>query len=475
MDFGKESGEIMTDVVGQTLGQYRVIELIGLGGMARVYKGYQPSLARNVAIKAIPTQIDNTRDNEFAQRFITEARVIARLTHPNIVPVHDYGEDKGWAFIVMEYISGGTLRNRIAAAEAQRTRLDLAPTLDLLAQAALALECAHSNGIIHRDVKPANMLLRTEDHLLLSDFGIAALLEANRAFTRSGANIGTPQYMAPEQGTPNGVIDARTDIYALGVVTFQCMTGQLPFPADSPMAIVMRHINDPVPRPSSLAQLPIRVEQIILRAMEKNPTNRFQHAREMADQFKEAAYEVRRGLRHPPLTLKHQSLPGHDNHGGHSQSNHFIPLPPPGVPGQPGTCLRCGAANNPRNRFCTNCAYDLSGARARVDRYKTPTGHPLRCRIIIRNGPMTNHAFVLHQDITTLGRTAGNDVVIQDATVSRFHARLFFHNGQWSIEDLQSANGTFVNGKRVNRPIPLQNGDELRLGDDIITFELLGQ
>ncbi|MGO8946177.1 MAG: protein kinase domain-containing protein [Ktedonobacterales bacterium] len=466
----------MTDVVGQTLGQYRVIELIGQGGMARVYKGYQPSLARNVAIKAIPTQIDNTRDNEFAQRFVFEARMIARLTHPNIVPVHDYGEDKGWAFIVMEYISGGTLRNRIAAAEAHRVRLELAPTLDLLAQAALALEFAHSNGIIHRDVKPANMLLRTEDHLLLSDFGIAALLEANRAFTRTGANVGTPQYMAPEQGIPDGVIDARTDIYALGVVTYQCVTGALPFPAESPMAIVMRHIKDPVPRPSFLvANLPIRVEQIILRAMEKNPANRFQHAREMAEQLREAAYEVRRGYRHPQLTMKHQSLPNSASPVGNSNDgNHFIPLPTLGVPGQPGTCLRCGAANSPRNRFCTNCAYDLSGARARADHYKTPNGHPLRCRIIIRNGPMTNHAFVLHQDITTLGRTAGNDVVIQDATVSRYHARLFFHSGQWCIEDLQSANGTYVNGKRVQRPIPLQHGDELRLGDDIVTFEMLG-
>jgi serine/threonine protein kinase len=455
----------MSDVVGQTLGQYRVMELIGQGGMARVYKGFQPSLARNVAIKAIPTQIDNTRDNEFVQRFITEARVIARLTHPNIVPVHDYGEDNGWAFIVMEYISGGTLRNRIAVAESQRIRLDLPLTLDLLAQAAMALECAHSNGIIHRDVKPANMLLRTEDHLLLSDFGIAALLEANRAFTRTGANIGTPQYMAPEQGVPGGVIDARTDIYALGVVTFQCVTGQLPFPADSPMSIVMRHMKDPVPRPSALVSgLPVRVEQIILKAMEKNPANRFQHARDMADQFKEAAYETRRGIRHPQPTVKHPT-----------QSNgHIIPVPPRGVPGQPGTCLRCGAANNPHNRFCTSCAYDLSGARARVDHYKTPSGRPLRCRVTVRNGPMTHHSYVLHQDITTLGRTAGNDVVIQDATVSRHHARLFFHEGQWYVEDLQSANGTFVNGTRVHRPMPLQHGDELRMGDDVMTFELVG-
>ncbi len=466
----------MSDVVGQTLGQYRVIELIGQGGMARVYKGYQPSLARNVAIKAIPTQIDNTRDNEFAQRFIIEARLIARLTHPNIVPVHDYGEDKGWAFIVMEYIGGGTLRNRIAAADTRQVRLDLAPTLDLLAQAALALEFAHTNGIIHRDVKPANMLLRTEDHLLLSDFGIAALLEVNKAFTRTGANIGTPQYMAPEQGVPDGVVDARTDIYALGVVTFQCVTGVLPFPADSPMAIIMRHIKDPVPRPSSLVpNLPVRVEQIILRAMEKNPSNRFQHAREMAEQFKEAAYEVRRGYRQPQLTLKHESQPNHASYASPAHDgNYYIPLPTPGVPGKPGTCLRCGAANNPKNRYCTNCAYDLMGSRARADRYKAPNGRPLRCRIIIRNGPMTNHTFMLHQDITTLGRTAGNDVVIQDATVSRYHARLFFHNGQWSVEDLQSANGTFVNGKRVQRPMPLQHGDELRLGDEILTFELVG-
>src|SRR5690242_2213709 len=154
------SGGGMNDLIGQDLGQYRVQELIGQGGMARVYKGYQTSLDRFVAIKAIPTQIDHARDQEFAQRFTAEARLIARLTHPNIVPVHDYGEDKNWAFIVMEYISGGTMRDRIVRAEAERTRLNLAMTLELLAQAALALECAHSNGVIHRDVKPGNMLLR---------------------------------------------------------------------------------------------------------------------------------------------------------------------------------------------------------------------------------------------------------------------------------------------------------------------------
>jgi predicted Ser/Thr protein kinase len=457
----------MTELVGQTLGQYQVRELIGMGGMAHVYKGFQSSLARYVAIKAIPAQLDNARDNTFLQRFTNEARVIARLTHPNIVPVHDYGEDKGWAFIVMEYIGGGTLRDRIVTAEQQHTRMDLALALELLAQAALALDFAHTNGVVHRDVKPGNMLLRTEDHLLLSDFGIAAILEANQNFTRTGANIGTPQYMAPEQGLPHGVVDARTDIYALGVVLFQSATGRLPFVADSPMATVFKQINEPPPRPTLLAPgLPMSVEQIILRAMAKDPKARFQRAQDMASQMRAALAEVRQAARAPVRTV----AVGREQ----AQANGALPLPPRGKPGAPGTCFRCGAANSPQNRFCTTCGYDLSGVRAQVDRFVLPNGRPLRCRITIRNGPLAGHSFVLHQDTTKLGRTAGNDVVIPDGTVSRFHARLFFHNGQWSIEDLQSSNGTWVNGTRIARPTPVMHGDNLRLGDDMVTFELVG-
>src|SRR5262249_12436760 len=156
---------------------------------------------------------------------------------------------------------------------------------------------------------------RTEDHLLLSDFGIAAILEANRAFTRTGANIGTPQYMAPEQSVPNGVVDARTDIYALGVVLFQCVTGQLPFIADTPMATMIKHAKEPPPRPSALSPgIPPRVEQIILRALEKHPNARFQRAREMAEQLKEAATEVRREGRGPQATTRHAAAaaPGYE-------------------------------------------------------------------------------------------------------------------------------------------------------------------
>jgi hypothetical protein len=144
-----------------------------------------------------------------------------------------------------------------------------------------------------------------------------------------------------------------------------------------------------------------------------------------------------------------------------------------GVPGAPGTCFRCGAANDPRHRFCTTCGYDLSGRRAAADRYMLPNGRPIRCRLLLRNGPLAGQGFTLHQDMTTIGRTAGNDLILPDPTVSRYHARLAFHNGQWFLEDLKSSNGTFVNGVRINRPAPLMDGDELRMGDELMGFALV--
>ncbi|MFI5274136.1 MAG: protein kinase [Ktedonobacterales bacterium] len=461
----------MDNLVGHSLGQYQVQQIIGIGGMANVYQAYQASLDRLVAIKAIPTKVTNARDPGFLARFTNEARVIARLSHPNIVTVHDYGEDKVWAYLVMEYIAGGTLRDRMVAAEAARRRLELAPTLELLAQAALGLDHAHQNGIIHRDVKPGNLLLRTEEQLLLSDFGIAAILEASAGYAR-GNGAGTPQYMAPEQGNPNGTVDTRTDIYSLGVVLFQAVTGQLPFHGDSPIGIINQHITAPVPRPSQLVPgLPPRVEEITLRALEKQPARRYQRAREMADQLRQAAAELQQAspVRAGAPTVRHNS-----NHNGRALAPPPLPLPVMGVPGQPGTCLRCGAKNDPRNRFCIACGYDLSGARARADHYILRDGRPLRCQLVVRSGPLAGRAYVLHQDMTTIGRIAGNDLVIPDGTVSRYHARLSFKKGQWRVEDLHSSNGTYVNTSRVQeQPVPLNDGDELRLGDDTMTFKLV--
>jgi serine/threonine protein kinase len=460
----------MSQLSGQALGQFRVMEQIGQGGMARVFKAYQPSLDRYVAIKVIAAEFNDARDNEFMARFASEARLVAKLTHPNIVPVHDFGEEAGWAFIVMEYIAGGTLRDRLVTAEQQGLALDLSRTIHLIYQAALALDFAHSRDVVHRDVKPGNMLLRTDDQLLLTDFGIATMLEANKAFSQSGANVGTPQYMAPEQGTPSGVVDGRTDIYALGVVLFQCVTGRLPFTGETPVSVLMAHMREPAPRPSSFVPgLPPSVEHIILRAMSKDPAARFQTAGEMATELTYVASEVRGHVYRSRVPTRQL------DHGTAEIPAMQLPqvLPPRGAPGAPGTCFRCGAANDPRNRYCTTCGYDLSGSRAHGDTYLLSDGRPLRCKLVARTGKVAGHAFTLHQDITAIGRTQGNDVVLPDPTVSRRHARLTFRNGQWYLEDLNSSNGTYVNNVRINRPAPLMEGDELRFGDEVLDFALV--
>jgi tRNA A-37 threonylcarbamoyl transferase component Bud32 len=461
----------MSEPAGWSLGQYRVLEQIGQGGMAGVYKAYQNSLDRFVAIKMIPAQFDDARDNDFLARFAAEARLVARLTHPNIVPVHDFGEASGWAFIVMEYIEGGTLRDLLVEAEETGRRPDLGRTLELLYQAALALDFAHGHGIIHRDVKPGNMLLRTEDQLLLTDFGIATMLEANKAFSRSGANVGTPQYMAPEQGLPDMAVDGRADIYALGVVMFQCVVGRLPFASETAVAIMLRHIHEPVPRPSALVPgVPPAVEHIILRALAKDPAARYQRAREMAAHLANAIAEIR-GMgaraRTASLRLPEEGLP--PKPVGTLAWPQFSPR---GLPGVPGTCLRCGTANDPRHGYCTSCGYELSGRRGSSDHVLLPDGRPLRCQLVLRGGPRAGQAFTLHQDITTLGRIAGNDVILPDPTVSRRHARLYFHESRWYLEDLNSANGTFVNDVPIVRPAPLLEGDEVRLGDLVLEFQL---
>jgi tRNA A-37 threonylcarbamoyl transferase component Bud32 len=469
------TGGNLTQLSGYSLGQFHILEQIGQGGMARVYKAYQPSLDRFVAIKVIAAQLDNARDNEFLARFTSEARLIARLTHPNIVPVHDFGEESGWAFIVMEYIEDGTVRDRLVSPDGRSLRLNLAHALDLINQAALALDLAHSRGVVHRDVKPANMLLRTEEQLLLSDFGIATILEANRAFTRSGSNIGTPQYMAPEQATPGGVVDGRTDIYALGVVLFQCVTGRLPFTAARPMDVLHLHLNEPIPSPAALvADLPQPVEHIILHAMEKDPANRYAYARDMAADIQRARAEL--GSFSPRLYRATARM----------EAVGVVPIPlasPRIIPAGPArqeqpagngtTCFRCAAPIDAHNRFCTMCGYDLSGRRADADRFLLPNGRPLRCRVLLRKGPLVGQAFTLHQDVTTIGRTASNDIVLPDLKVSRSHARLSFHNGQWFLEDLNSRNGTFVKGIRISRPAPLVSGDEIKLGDEVMLFELV--
>jgi serine/threonine protein kinase len=260
---------------GQNLGQYRLIEQIGRGGMATVFKAYQPSLDRYVAVKILSAQYAS--DPDFAERFRREAKAIARLRHPNILTVFDYGEEHGTTYIVMEFIDGQTLKHILGRP------LELKKAAQLVTQVAGALQYAHEQGIVHRDVKPANILMTSEGRAVLSDFGIAKMMEITQQLTAAGVGIGTPEYMSPEQGMGKPT-DHRSDIYSLGVVLYEMLTGRTPFSADTPYAIIYNHVNKPLPLPHTLnVDLPEAVERVALKALAKEPADRYQHANEMAE------------------------------------------------------------------------------------------------------------------------------------------------------------------------------------------------
>jgi branched-chain amino acid transport system substrate-binding protein len=265
----------MTDLNGQTLGRYRILHLLGTGGMATVYKALDVNLEREMAIKFIRSDsFPPTRLNEILKRFEREAKALARLSHSHIVKVYDYGDFQGIPFLVMEYQPGGTLKDRLGVP------LPYVEAVEQLLPIARALQYAHRHGVLHRDVKPANILINAEGEPVLSDFGIAKLLEGDdgTTLTGTGIGIGTPEYMAPEQGL--GLeMDARADVYALGVVLYELITGQKPFTADTPMQVVFKHVHEPLPDPRLIVpDLPQVVVDILNKAMAKNVQDRYADA-----------------------------------------------------------------------------------------------------------------------------------------------------------------------------------------------------
>jgi len=270
----------MSDLIGRTLGSYRILSQVGRGGMANVYKAYQPSLDRHVAIKVLPAYFAQ-QDETFLKRFRQEAKAIANLRHPNILVVLDYGEEQGTTYIVMEYVEAGTLTQRLGKA------MMLPEVVPILRQVAASLDYAHDHGVIHRDVKPSNILLPKPDWPLLTDFGLAKIVGGTH-ITQTGAIAGTPAYMSPEQGRGES-LDARSDIYSLGIVLYEMVTGVVPFTAETPMAVVVKHIIEPLPLPTTKnPDLPEAVESVILKSLAKAPGDRFARAGEMAQALAEA-------------------------------------------------------------------------------------------------------------------------------------------------------------------------------------------
>jgi len=284
-----EMGKPMTNLIGQSLGRYHILEQLGEGGMATVYKAFDTRLETDVAVKVIRTENLTLGTMERAlKRFEREAKALARLTHPNIVKVTDYGEYEGKPYLVMPYLPGGTLKQRLGKPipwqEAARLLIPIAEALDF----------AHSQNIIHRDVKPSNILLTQSGQPMLTDFGIAKILdlEETQDLTGTSAAIGTPEYMAPEQATAK-TVDRRADIYSFGIVFYEMLTGRKPFVADTPMAVLIKQATEPLPSPRRFVpNLPDAVEKVLIKALEKQPENRYQSMKEFIIAVKELLIKI---------------------------------------------------------------------------------------------------------------------------------------------------------------------------------------
>jgi WD40 repeat protein len=269
-------------MIGQTLGNYRIVEQIGMGGMATVYKAFDPDTERFVAVKTLPR--DFAHDADFRERFRREAKAIARLEHIHILPVFAYGEQDGTAYLVMRYLPTGTLSERIRAGEMPFDEISR-----LLNQLASALDYAHTQGVIHRDIKPSNVLLDDSGNLYLTDFGIAKIIQGTTLDLTGDNILGTPQYMSPEQCRGEKDLTPASDIYALGIVLYEMVTGRTPFNAETPLAVIYKQLRDPLPPPSNWrANLPEAAEGVILKALAKEALSRHRTCTALAQAFAQA-------------------------------------------------------------------------------------------------------------------------------------------------------------------------------------------
>ncbi len=336
----------MDNLIGKTLGKYQIMELAGKGGMAAVYKAYQPSLNRYVALKVLPAYL--AQDEQFVARFMQEALAAAALRHPNIMVIYDVEQEGDVHYIAAEYLEGNTLAQVL---EQQRGPMPLPRTVNILNQLASALDFAHQRGLVHRDVKPSNAFIGSDDHVTLMDFGIVKALTGGMQMTRTGAAIGTPEYMSPEQAEGRSV-DQRSDIYSLGVVLYQLLTGRVPFEAKTPTQILLAHVTQPPTPPTQInPAIPRAVEAVVLRALAKRPEERFATAGEMAQALARAASGASAAAYVAPTVVPGRPLPtppppSYTPHPSTPPPPPAYVLPQPYTPSPPPAVRKSGGAVN---------------------------------------------------------------------------------------------------------------------------------
>lgn len=404
-----------TDLIGTQIKQYRIETSLGDGGMGTVYRAFDLNLQRQVAVKLMHPHF--ARLPEFRARLTKEAQSAAKLDHPSIVKIFDFGESAQGLYIAMQYIDGGSLRSHLRRLHAQGKFLPFAQVMQIGVQIADALDYAHQRGLIHRDVKPGNILLKKLDRPLeegdapfravLTDFGLVKVLEGEK-ITETGTTLGTPVYMSPEQcdGSP---LDGRSDIYALGVVLYELLTNAPPFQFKNLSEAVTAHLKGIMPPPARTyrAELPAAIESVLNKAMAKMPRDRYTTGGELVSAL--------RGVR--------TALTG--------QATQVVPASAP----QP-----------------------------------TPVSQPVavpRGFVLVVNTPgQPTNQIELSQRVVTIGRNADNDVVLPADGVSRYHARLQVSETGWNIIDLGGVNGTLLSGNRLpaNQTVSLPSGSSFRVG-----------
>jgi serine/threonine protein kinase len=421
----------LQNLIGSRIDSYRVEALLGEGGMGAVYRAHDLNLDRPVALKVMHDHL--ARNPEFRQRFMQEARSAARLSHPSIVDIYQFGSSKELLFIVMAFVPGTSLARYIRGLQQSGQSVQLRETLAILAQVAEALGYAHHQGVVHRDVKPDNVLLRTLDQpdregdpplrAVLTDFGLAKLLEGGVS-TQTGTFMGTLPYMSPEQVLGKKDIDGRSDLYSLGVMLYQLTTGQLPFDIQSPTDAVMKHLNEVPPAPSDLRPgLPPRVEVIIKKALAKKPEDRIQTGREMA-----------RALRYVATQLTEADV------------TRFAP--PDSVVSLVTQLQMEKAAEKPSqlgSGFAPLAASD---------------------QLIIAHHGEDARAVPLDKSSIVVGRAETCDLPLAAPGISRQHARLEKTDSGWQVTDLGSTNGTFLAESKLlpDIPEPWDSGQVFRIG-----------
>lgn len=315
----------VSDLVGGTLGPYQVQSLLGKGGMASVYRGFDQNLQRPVAIKVLAEEATQI---EFARRFKREARLLASLRHPNIVQIYAFGQQHGYIYMVQELLTGITLKQHLHDLAEHGERSSRHDIISIMTQLASALDAAHTAGIIHRDVKPANVMWNAHGEVILTDFGIAKRVMTSSDQTLNGVVIGTPNYLSPEQaqGLP---VTQSSDIYALGVVLYELIAGRVPFVGDNPMSVVIQHVqNTPPPMRSFRPDIPPNVESVVQRALAKNPAARFSRASDLARALKRAWPPATSPTAMVILGNIHNQPTSHWKNGGSTAA-----LPPPRAEG----------------------------------------------------------------------------------------------------------------------------------------------